>query len=355
MLVDIFARRYEKTQLRASFEERDQRLLVQGFRILSEDIAPYYRDGKESEYGVGFWTRLHDELSRELGLKELSPKYYGYYTPWNGNQRFVSGKNTLVSVCETWMTGPITGSIDQHIKERLSLVELGFRYHELELRARAATAKIEPVAAKPTAPPPSILRGRFVVQSNTSMKSSLEKIQELSDHKFRSNVEELNARFKQAGYPLDYHNGFIQISSDDLVQKEVETPFWRLVSDPRWMNIDLDMKEALDRRDSKGRDPAWYAAKSLESAIKIISDEKRWTHGGEKGAANYIENLASKQNRFLQPWEATILKEYFKSVRNPFGHGPGGEEMPSLSPMQTEWAIEFAMSWIKALIKRHHQ
>ncbi|MFN3835845.1 MAG: AbiJ-NTD4 domain-containing protein [Glycocaulis sp.] len=353
MLVDIFARRYEQTQLRTSFEERDQRLLVQVFRILSEDIAPYYRDGKESEYGVGFWTRLHDELSRELGQKELSPKRYGYYTQRNGNQHFVSGTYALVSVCETWMNGPVAGPIDQHIKERLSLVELGFRYRELELKVRAATAKIEASTSKPAAPTPLTSGGRLVVRSNPSARPFLEQIQKSSEHKFQANVEELNTRFRQAGYPLDYHNGFIQISSDDLVQQEVCAPFWRLVSDARWKNIDVDMKEALDRRDSNGRDPAWYAARSLESAIKIISDEKGWAHGGEKGAANYIENLASQKNRFLQPWEAHILKEYFKSVRNPFGHGPGGKEMPSLSPMQTEWAIEFAMSWIKALIKRH--
>ncbi|WP_439634596.1 AbiJ-NTD4 domain-containing protein [Glycocaulis sp.] len=353
MLVDIFARRYEKAQLRASFEDCDKRLLVQAFRILSEDIAPYYREGKESEYGVKFWTRLHNDLSRELGLKELSPLYYSYTVPRNGSQQQVSGKYTLVSVCETWMNGPVAGSIDQHIKERLSLVELGFRYRELELRARAATAKIEAAMSKPAASAPLASGGRFVVRSKPPTSAFLEQIQKSTEQNFQGNVEELNTRFKQAGYLLNYHNGFIQIVADDLVQQEVETPFWQLVSDGRWKNIDLDMKEALDLRDSNGRDPAWYAAKSLESAIKIISSERGWTHGGEKGAANYIENLASKKNGFLEPWEAEILKEYFKSVRNPFGHGPGGGEMPTLSPTQTEWAIEFAMSWIKALIKRH--
>jgi hypothetical protein len=142
------------------------------------------------------------------------------------------------------------------------------------------------------------------------------------------------------------------MSTDDLVQKQVETPFWQLLSDPLWANVDTDMKEALDRRDADGRDPAFYAARALESTIKIVSDRKGWTHGGEKGAHNYIDNLASKKNAFITPWEGTSLKEFFTHVRNPFGHGAGSAEMPSLSRQQTEWAIEFSMSWIKNLIRR---
>lgn len=169
---------------------------------------------------------------------------------------------------------------------------------------------------------------------------------------FRANVDELNARFRQAGYPLNYHNGFIQISTDDLAQKEIGTPFWQLVSDPLWANVDVDMKEALDLRDSDGRDPAFYAARALESSIKIISDQKGWTHGGEKGAHNYIDNLASKKNALITSWESASLKEFFTHVRNPFGHGAGSSQMPSLTRSQTEWAIEFSMSWIKNLIRR---
>jgi hypothetical protein len=113
------------------------------------------------------------------------------------------------------------------------------------------------------------------------------------------------------------------------------------------------MKEAVDRRDARDRDPAWYAARALESTIKIISEQKGWTHGGEKGAHNYIENLHSKKNgRFINDWEEKALKDFFTSVRNPFGHGPGSAEMPELSPIETDWALETCMSWVKALIGR---
>jgi AbiJ N-terminal domain 4 len=166
-------------------------------------------------------------------------------------------------------------------------------------------------------------------------------------------VDELNTRMRQAGYELHYHNGFIQRSVDPVVEDQIEQPFWDLVADATWKNVDLDMKEAIDLRDNGGRDPAFYAARALESTIKIVSDMKGWSHGGEKGAHNYIDNLGSQRaDQFIKDWEANELKNFFTRIRNPLSHGPGSEEMPALSPEQTDKAIEFCMSWIKSLIRR---
>jgi len=168
--------------------------------------------------------------------------------------------------------------------------------------------------------------------------------------KFQTAVNELNARFRQANCPLHYHNGFIQISEDQTVAQEIETPFWKLVVEPKWHNVDHDMKEAIDLRDMGGRDPAFYAARSLESTIKIISGEKQLTTGKEKGAHNYIDNLRGA--KLIEVWEMEALKDFFTKVRNPFGHGPGAAPMPSLTDHQTNWAIENSMIWIKSLIRR---
>jgi len=171
--------------------------------------------------------------------------------------------------------------------------------------------------------------------------------------RFRQSVEELNERFRRAGTQLNYHSGFIQVAADELVEQQVERPFWALVADPIWKNVDIDMKEALDRRDANDKDPAFYAARALESAIKIISDHKSWTHGGEKGAHNYIDNLGSaKSGPFIKEWERDALKQFFTEIRNPFGHGAGSDEMPELTLEQTNWAIETCMSWIKSLVQR---
>lgn len=106
---------------------------MQGFQLLN-DVCPYYVDGKENERGKFFWARIHDLLARELGLKELSPQYWGFYDPQN---QWLSGQNTTVKMCEAWMLTSFDGKIsaDRFIKERLSLVEIGFRQHEKFLLA----------------------------------------------------------------------------------------------------------------------------------------------------------------------------------------------------------------------------
>ena len=230
------------------------------------------------------------------------------------------------------MTAKFDGSsADRFIKERLSLIEIGFR-------------KVgEDVAASNESLPKTL-------ESAATFRKFLLDSNKVANDVFQKAIDELNERFKQAGCNLNYHNGFIQRSDDSLTSKEIETPFWTVVSDPKWKNVDLDMIEALDRRDSGSRDPAFFASRALESAIKIISAERGLTTGKERGAANFIDNL--KRESIINEWESDLIKAYFSKVRNPMGHGAGSEEMPSLTSHQTDWAIEACMSWTKSLIRR---
>ena len=170
---------------------------------------------------------------------------------------------------------------------------------------------------------------------------------------FVASCDELNMRFRRAKCPLNYHNGYIQIETDEMVQEQITAPFWKLVSDSKWKNVEIDMMEAVDRREANDRDPAFYAAKALESAIKIISDSKQWTTGKEKGASQFIDNLRSSANgTFIVEWEADALRHIFSKVRNELGHGPGTQPITALSQQQTDWVIEAAMSWTKSLVGR---
>jgi hypothetical protein len=158
---------------------------------------------------------------------------------------------------------------------------------------------------------------------------------------------------REARLPFYFHNGLLQRTDDALTTKQTSEPFWEIVRGPKWSNVDMDMKEAFDRRDTGGRDAVLYALKALESTIKIISDERGWTRGNEKGAANYIDNLVSAANgRFIAVWEAEALKLLFRELRNPQGHGAGSQPPPTLSTTQVTWTIESSMSWIKSLIRR---
>lgn len=188
MLVDIFARRYEGSQLRETFEDRDSRLLVQSFRILAEDLSPYYIDGNENPASVSFWTTLESSLSRELGVKELSQ----HWTSYTSNGRFQTFKNTLITVCEKWLTQALTGSPDTYIKERLSLIELGFRTKESEIAAMN-TREIsdgEKLLA-------SLTRPRLRVAGNPEDGARARRATRTKA--FQTAVDELNTRFRQAG------------------------------------------------------------------------------------------------------------------------------------------------------------
>jgi hypothetical protein len=325
MLTDIFARRYDQPRMWETFSEEPRRLLVQGYQLLN-DVCPYHVNGTENVQGKIFWTQIHDLLARELGLKELSPQQWGYYDKQN---HWWSGRYTTVQMCEKWMLEPFNGQVsaDSFIKERLSLVEIGFRQHEnfmAGLNAKLAENITKAELFDQTRGQRKGLR----VPGNSADAVRAENAS--WNARFQTVVNELNARFRQANCQLHYHNGFIQISEDQTV--------------------DHDMKEAIDLRDTGGRDPAFYAARSLESTIKIISDEKQLTKGKEKGAYNYIDNLMGA--KLIEVWEMEALKHFFTKVRNPFGHGPGAAPMPSLTDQQTNWAIENSMIWIKSLVRR---
>jgi AbiJ N-terminal domain 4 len=344
MLTDIFARRYEQPRMWETFHEEPRRLLVQGCQLLN-DVCPYYVDGKENKHGEDFWTRIHDLLARELGLKELSPQHWGFY---NKQNQWQGGRFTTVQMCETWMLEPFDGKIsaDRFIKERLSLVEIGFRQHENFVAG--LNAKLPENITVAESFDQRFQRKGLRVPGNSA--DAVRAVNVSLNAKFQMAVNELNARFRQTDCQLHYHNGFIQISEDQTVAQEIETPFWKLLAEPKWHNIDHDMKEAIDLRDTGGRDPAFYAARSLESTIKIISGEKQLTTGKEKSAHNYIDNLMGA--KLVEVWEMEALKHFFTKVRNPFGHGPGAAPMPSLTDQQTNWAIENSMIWIKSLIRR---
>lgn len=352
MLTDIFATRYADRPIWTNFGERERILITQGWRIVFEQVMPYWHEKKVIEANKLRWESVHSKLSMELGMESLSPLTWNYY---DANRVWQYGTFTMDLVCKTWMLAPFKAGTDpdRYMKERIAFIELAFRER---MEAIAAINRDLPQFLK-QALYADILRGKMagsndggsVYNSADTVEANNQRVNAL----FASFADELNERFRQAKAPLHYHNGFIQIETDEKTQQQIATPFWKLVADPKWQNVDMDMKEAIDRREANDRDPAFYAAKALESVIKIISDERGWTSGKESGAAAYIDNLVSAKNgRFIDVWESEALKAIFRHVRNPLGHGPGGEPMPQLTQQQTNWTIEAAMSWTKSLVQR---
>jgi hypothetical protein len=216
---------------------------------------------------------------------------------------------------------------DYYCKTRLSLMEVVFR--EAEARMREGYV---PVAGS-----------TFGKRTDESKLKSV----------MNQATEELKWRLQVNRTGLVYDNGFLHLATDALSSKRIAQPFWEIVTDPKWATVDHEMKEAFDHLDHGQRDAHAHAAMALESAIKIISDEKGWTRGTESGAAHYIDNLVSANNgRFIEVWESEALKALFGKLRNPFSHGAGSDPPPRLLDAQQTWAIESCMSWIKSLVGR---
>ena len=315
--------------------------MVQGFRIVSEQLFPYWTgEGKESQTAKGKWQTIHDKLSMELGVKVLSPMFIRTH------------RYTPMEICENFISLAFDGSIDpdHFIKNRISFLELAFRQKFEDVGEANSKLPAELLEAKRYE---AGRRSRSLIVPGDPV-AGVRARNALHNKKYDDSAAELNTRMQAAGYPLNYHNGFIQITADQLTGSEIDEPFWKLVVSPKWRNVDQEMKEAIDIRDGGLSNPEFHAAKALESTVKIISDDKGWTTGSERGAHNFIDNLGSKKNgEFIERWESESLKRFFSDVRNPEGHGAGSGAALKLGPEQTDWAIEFCMIWIKSLVRRH--
>ena len=356
MLTDIFARRYADYPIWSEYTEKEPRLLHQCIGV-AKDVLPYFNaEGKAREHQKSKWKSAHDRLARELGVGELWQRYFTTTNKtWQGVEFQTTHTNEWVSVCEMYVTyqyvSRVQGSVDRYMKERLSLIELLMRLRQDEITEmnRNLDQRVREAVAMAKWPRRSGAI-RIPGDPGTALRGQIARLNE----EFHASANELNIRFHQAGVPLSYHNGYIQVAKDEQIETRIAKPFWDAIADSKWENVAIHMNEALDLRDSGTGYAAWFACTALESAIKIVSDLKGWTRGNEKGAHNYIDNLVCERDgvRFIDTFEMDVLKPYFTHVRNQFGHGPGSQPMPNFTVEQTDWAIEFAMTWVRTLVRR---
>ena len=352
MITDIFARRYAGVRIRERYYEEDRRFMNQAAVMIMDPLWIGSRSDKPSDTTERCLKAVHDTLALELGFDALSDRHWFHRYTVQGNAMSTAHAYSHADMCKNFLIKLPDDMArgDAWVKDRLSLVELAFRSRAVQVATAnkdfpGALAKAEledkKVPAYGGMRIPG-LRANGVRALNNRINAA-----------FSESVADLNGRLRQANYGLVYHNGMIQLADDRAIDDQVAKPFWALVAGPAWKNVDEQIKEAIDRRDRGDRTAAFHAVCALESAIKIISDQKGWSNGKEKGAANFVDNLNSKANgRFIEPWEAEMLKSMFSDVRNPFAHGPGQAPMPKLTPEQTDWAIDTAMAWVRNLIRR---
>ncbi|SCW76980.1 hypothetical protein SAMN02927900_04745 [Rhizobium mongolense subsp. loessense] len=332
MLVDIFTFRYKDVRIWDEFTDDRRRLFVQASRLLTEQLFPLDIGSNPFENRDHTLKAALRHLAMELGVNDFDGTNSNPDTTTKG---FLQARPLALQ------------NEDTFIKDRVSLIELVFRYREQQIERENAKlpeklkqARLQDMRAK-------TVHG---VSLPGSQEDRAKNANDKLNKWFSENVNELNVRLARADMRLAYHAGYFQFTGDNLVEEQIRQPFWKVIDHARWANVEVDMLEALDRSDKNGRDPSLYASKALESTLKIISGEKGWTSGKEPGAASFVQNL--KKNGYLKQWEEDILLDFFRKVRNPHGHGPGGEPMPQFSLPQNEWAIDTCMGWIKSLVSR---
>jgi len=346
MLTDIFYNRYPNKPVKSAWTELDRRFMFQASKLLrvmllskpewTQNGQDLYDDQARME---STFENAHERVCDELGVDSLADPYHHYNGRPERKLYSVISNEYLNQKYDLRMQPFVT------IGLRLSLIEQVLRIHSdfVAQLNDGLDSKLEAARS---------------LDSNMSPFSLFNNEQHvLANHKritehLSAAILEINERLRQAAYPLNYHNGFFQFTDDHLTSDEIHEPFWSLVADPMWSNVDLQMKEAIDRRDNADRTAAFHAVSALESVIKIIGSEKGFTTGKENGPHQVLDKLGSKENGYIDPWERELLKEMFSNVRNPFAHGPGNGDMPFLSPQQTNWTIDTAMSWTKSLIQR---
>jgi AbiJ N-terminal domain 4 len=321
VITDVFFKRYPEHWLNGlgTVPENVAVLIRQAALVVFDDIAPHLPNR------IQLFEKPEKRLAREFGAMSL-----GESSSAERNCMMFLGEQY-----DLWKNSH--GDPSSFVKLRLSLIELLFREAETILRENAPkqqdTQTWWELVQRRVSPP----------------RSSLEKALAATIQ----GIEELNARFQEARLPFEYHAGIFQRIDDQLTNTQIEKPFWSIVAEPKFSNVEQDIKEALDRRDAGKSDAPFHALKALESTIRILSDELGRTRGTERGAAEFIDNLvAAKPTRYIDVWESEALKSVFRDLRNPLGHGSGAVQPLALSTQQSTWAIELVMSWIKSLVRR---
>ena len=154
MLTDVFFRRYANRPMFESVGGKEVALFVQAYRIVNEQIWRYYGNDKKIDESVkAIWSGIHDRLSMEIGVKQLSSKYYSYQTEWMGKPHTNSGSNPMNYVVEQWLNFKFTDNFDADMFiKRLSTFPSNSAPPSLEISppSNDATISRRPTRQKPS-------------------------------------------------------------------------------------------------------------------------------------------------------------------------------------------------------------
>jgi AbiJ N-terminal domain 4 len=262
-ILDLYSkrkRRIEKSNQPEIYQYNDLPITFrrQVIHIWCSAIGAY----RSSRLGSQTWNQIHNLLTRELGLFELSS---GFQTdPFEQCKEFLLNKNT-----------PIENLLD--------LIELTFKFIDLVIRQ-----KLE----------------------NPRNWDEADFKRDLSQQPDEA-ISELNHRLREHEIGYQFEGGQIIRVDSKFIHAEVIVPALGLLSDPNFAGPEQEFHSAHKHyRRQEYKDAIVDALNSFESTIKSICDVRGWEYSKTATAQKLIEVLFAKE---LIP---KYLQDYFSGLKN---------------------------------------
>jgi hypothetical protein len=136
-------------------------------------------------------------------------------------------------------------------------------------------------------------------------------------------IEELNIRFRQAGFGYQFEAGQIVRVDSQLLHSEVVKRTLTLLADPRFEGAQDEFFSAhAHYRAGEHEDAILDANRAFESTMKTICDIRSWDYQKARGAGDLIGIICD--NGLLPRYLIATLQSGLPRVRNEAGgHGQG--------------------------------
>ncbi|WP_438383525.1 hypothetical protein ABHV46_05670 [Asaia sp. BMEF1] len=148
------------------------------------------------------------------------------------------------------------------------------------------------------------------------------------DEKREEVIEELNTRFREAGFGYQYDGNKIIRMDNLLIHKEIVEPTLIFLSNPLFNKSDSDYRLAHKHyREGNVKDCIIACGRSFESMMKAICDDKGWQYGSKSRAGDLVTVI--RANNLFQDGAdksfdtyVSMLKTGVPDLRNASGgHG----------------------------------
>jgi len=170
-------------------------------------------------------------------------------------------------------------------------------------------------------------------------------------------IEELNERFRRAGFGYRFESSKIIRVDSEVVHKEAVRPALQLLSDPRFAGANDEFRAAFDRlKAGENKDCAVDALNALESTMKAICDAKAWKYDKD-ARANDLLKILRREKLFPafadQSFDQLVstLKSGLPAVDNESGGHVQGSIPVEIPTYVAVYALNLAASNIRFLVE----